>query len=96
MKERNLKQIEDKWYVDFTFKGKRIRQFAGYTKAQARNTLAKLRIEQLDERLGFRKSGQGERVLFEKFADDFLGLAGHGRPRACLSQDYIQQGQRSG
>ena len=74
MKERNLKQINDKWYVDFTFKGKRIRQFAGYTKAQARNTLAKLRIEFLDERLGFKKPGQGEAVPFEKFAEDFIEL----------------------
>lgn len=82
MKERNLKQIDGKWYVDFTSRGKRIRQFAGYTKAQARNTLAKLRIERLDERLGFRKSGQGERVLFEKFADDFL-------------EEYCKQNKRS-
>ena len=82
MKERNLKQIDGKWYVDFTAQGKRIRQFAGYTKEQARNTLAKLRIERLDERLGFRKSGQGERVLFEKFADDFL-------------EEYCKQNKRS-
>ena len=74
MKERNLKQVNGKWYADFTFKGKRIRQFAGYTKEQARNTLAKLRIERLDERLGFKKPGQDERILFDKFADDFIEL----------------------
>ena len=74
MKERNLKQVDGKWYVDFTSRGKRIRQFAGYTKAQARNTLAKLRIEQLDERLGFKKPGQGEAVPFEKFAEDYIEL----------------------
>jgi len=80
--DRNLKFKDGKWHVDFTAQGKRIRQFGGYTKEQARNTLAKLRIERLDERLGFRKSGQGERVLFEKFADDFL-------------EDYCKQNKRS-
>jgi integrase len=74
MKERNLKQIDGRWYVDFTSRGKRIRQFGGYTKGQARNILAKLRIERLDERLGFKKPGQGEAVPFEKFADDFIEL----------------------
>jgi len=80
--DRNLKFKDGKWYVDFTVQGKRIRQFGGYTKEQARNTLAKLRIERLDERLGFRKSGQRERVLFEKFADDFL-------------EEYCKQNKRS-
>jgi integrase len=80
--DRNLKFKDGKWYVDFTAQGKRIRQFGGYTKEQARNTLAKLRIERLDERLGFRKSGQGERVLFEEFADDFL-------------EEYCKQNKRS-
>lgn len=70
--EKNLKFIEGKWYLDFTFNAKRIRRFGGYTKEQARNTLAKLRIEKLDERLGFRKPGKLEDVPFEKFADDFL------------------------
>jgi len=80
--DRNLKFKDGKWHVDFTVQGKRIRQFGGYTKEQARNTLAKLRIERLDERLGFKKPGQGERVLFEKFADDFL-------------EEYCKQNKRS-
>jgi hypothetical protein len=70
--EKNLKFIKGKWYVDFTFKGKRIRHFGGYTKDQARNTLAKLRIEKLDERLGFKRPGSSEDVPFETFAEDFL------------------------
>jgi hypothetical protein len=37
-KEKNLKFLDGKWYVDFTFKGKRIRQISGYTKGQAQNT----------------------------------------------------------
>ena len=73
-KEKNLKFIDGKWYIDFTFNHKRIRQFGGYTKEQARNTLAKMRIEKLDEKLGFRKPGKNEHVSFEKFADEFLEL----------------------
>ena len=80
MKERNLKQIDGKWYLDFTFKGKRIRQFAGYTKDQARNTLAKLRIERLDEQLGFKKPGRRD-LLFEDFAEGFIEKHSPGRPK---------------
>lgn len=35
-KEKNLKFINDKWYIDFTFNKKRIRKFGGYTKEQAK------------------------------------------------------------
>ncbi len=73
-KERNLKQIEGKWYVDFTFHGRRIRQFAGLTKDQARNVLAKLRIDKLDESLGFKRPGSDEPIPFDKFSKDFLEL----------------------
>jgi len=71
--ERNLKQLRGKWYVDFTAQGKRYRHFGGYTKEQARNTLAKLRIAKYDEKLGFSKPERTP-VLFEKFADEFLEL----------------------
>ncbi len=70
-KDRNLNFQDGKWYVDFTAQGKRIRQFGGYTKEQARNTLAKIRIEKLDEKLGFKKPA-AEPVLFATFADVFL------------------------
>jgi integrase len=89
MKERNLKQIDGKWYVDFTYRGKRIRQFAGYTKDQARNTLAKLRIDRLDERLGFKKPGQGEAVPFEKFADDFIELYSKPGKRSWKNDEFL-------
>ncbi len=69
--DRNLKFRDGKWYVDFTYRGKRIREFGGYTKEQARNALAKLRIERLDEKLGFKKR-ELEDVPFEKFADEYL------------------------
>jgi len=72
-KERNLKFEADKWYLDFTFKGKRIRQFGGYTKDQARNTLVKLKSELLDVARGFKKPASAD-VPFEKFADEFLEL----------------------
>lgn len=71
-KDRNLKCIDGKWYIDFTFNKKRIRQFGGYTKEQARNTLAKLRIEKLDEKLGYKKPDDKEEVAFEKFAKEFF------------------------
>ena len=71
-KDRNIISREGKWYLDFTYRGKRIREFGGYTKDQARNTLAKLRIEKLDEKLGFKKPENQAPVLFEKFADEFL------------------------
>lgn len=71
--DRNLRFKDGKWFIDFTYKGKRIRQFGGYTKEQARNTLAKLRIDKLDEKLGFKKL-ELEDVPFDKFADDFLEI----------------------
>ena len=74
MKERNLKQIDGKWYLDFTFRGKRIRQFGGFTKEQARIALAKIRVDRLNERLGFKRPGEGDRIPFDKFADDFIEL----------------------
>ena len=70
-KERNLKLIDGKWYADYTFAGKRHREFAGYTLAQARNTLVKMKAELLDVARGFKKPA-AEDVTFEAFADIFL------------------------
>jgi len=51
MIEKNIKKRKDgKYYVDFTFNKKRIREFGGYTKEQARNTLTKLKIRRLGVR----------------------------------------------
>ena len=72
-KEKNLKFIDGKWYVDFTFNKKRIRQFGGYTKEQARNTLAKMRVEKLDEKLGYRKPAHPD-VGFVEFAREFIEI----------------------
>jgi integrase len=71
-KERNLAIKKGKWYFDFTHRGKRIRGFGGFTKEQAKDALAKKRLELRDLELGFKRPGQGEHVLFDKFADDFL------------------------
>ena len=72
-KERNLKFVDGKWYVDFTFNKKRIRLFGGYTKEQARNTLARMRIEKLDERFGFKKPKQSD-IAFDQFAREFIEI----------------------
>jgi integrase len=69
--DRNLYLRGGMWYVDFCFGGKRIRQVGGFTKEQARNTLAKLRIEMLDEKLGFKKPAS-EDIPFATFADELL------------------------
>lgn len=72
--EKNLKFKDGKWYLDFTFDGKRYREFAGYTKTQAKNTLTKRRTERLNDKLGFTKSLKKPDVPFGKFADEFLEL----------------------
>jgi integrase len=101
-KDRNLKFQEGKWYVDFTAQGKRIRQFGGYTKEQARNTLAKMRIEKLDEKLGFKKPEQST-ALFEDFVDEFIARHSLGRPKTrashrtclnCLLRSDLFKGKR--
>lgn len=87
-KNKNLKFIDGKWYVDFTFDKKRIRKFGGYTKDQARNTLTKLKMEKLNEKMGFRKPGGNERILFENFADDFLKLYSKQNKRSWQSDEF--------
>jgi len=72
-RDRNLKSIGGKWYLDFTFKGRRIRKFGGYTKEQAQVALAKERIDRRDIALGL-KAPEVEDVAFDAFADEFLEL----------------------
>jgi len=86
-RERNLKHIGGKWYWDFTFKGKRFRGFGGFTKDQARNTLAKVRIEKLDTALGFRVP-TAEDVPFKKFADEFIELYAKPNKRSWRRDEY--------
>ena len=72
-KEKNLKLIDGKWYIDFTFNKKRIRQFGGYTKEQARNTLIKMKAEKLDEKRGYKKPAQPD-IGFAEFAREFIEI----------------------
>ncbi len=72
-KEKNLKLIDGKWYIDFTFNKKRIRQFGGYTKEQAKNTLIKMKADKLDEKRGYKKLVQPD-VGFIEFAREFIDI----------------------
>ena len=72
-RERNLKLIGGKWYLDFTFKGRRVRKFGGYTKEQAQVALAKERLDRRDIALGLKQPAL-EDVGFDAFADEFLEL----------------------
>jgi len=73
-KDRNLKLIDGRWYVDVTFDKKRVRMIGGDTKEKARLTLAKLKLEKLNEKLGFKKPEKKPDILFSKFADEFIEL----------------------
>ena len=72
-KERNLRLIEGKWYLDFTFRGQRVRKFGGFTKDQAKVALAKERLDRRDIELGLKKAPD-EDVSFATFADEFLKI----------------------
>jgi integrase len=87
-KEKNLRFINGRWIVDFTKGGKRIRQFAGFSKGQARNTLARMIIDKLDEKLGLKRPGKSEDVPFEKFADDFLALYSKPNKKSWQRDEY--------
>jgi len=73
-KDRNLKFIDGRWYIDVTFDKKRVRMIGGDTKEKARLTLAKLKLEKLDEKLGFKKPEKKPDITFEKFADEFIEI----------------------
>ncbi len=87
-KERNLKCTGGKWYVDFTFRGRRVRQFGGFTKDQARNTLTKMKAERLDVARGFVKPAI-EEVSFAKFADSFLELYSKPGKRSWRNDEFL-------
>ncbi len=72
-KDRNLKLVDGRWYIDFRFKKKRYREFGGYSKGEARDTLVKTKAELLDVARGFKKP-PAEDVDFGTFADEFLEL----------------------
>jgi integrase len=71
--DRNLTKRETGWYLEFQFRKKRIRRYGGPTKEAARNTLSKLRVDLINEDLGFKKQVV-EPIAFATFADEFLKL----------------------
>ncbi len=73
-KDRNLKYIDGKWYLDFTFNKRRIRKFGGYTKEQARNTLTKSRMKELNKKMGFEDPQDKPEISFEQFSKEFMDL----------------------
>lgn len=85
-KDRNLKVVDGKWYVDFRFKKKRHREFGGWTKGQARNTLTKLRAELLDVARGFKRPA-AEDVLFETFGAEVIELYSKPNKRSWTRDD---------
>jgi len=94
-KEKNLKCVGGKWYLDFTLGGKRIRRFGGYSKEQARNNLARMRIEKLDEKFGFKRPGNGAPIPFEKFADEFLELYSKQNKRSWIRDEVSLKNLKS-
>jgi integrase len=88
--EKNLRYKNGSWVCDITRRGKRVRQIVGFTKEQAKNSIAKMRIEQLDEELGFKKPD--EDVLFAEFADDFLALYSKPNKRSWRGDERALRG----
>jgi len=86
-KDRNLKKVDGKWYVDFTFDKKRIRAYGGDTKEKARVTLARLKTDKFDEKMGFKKPEKKPDILFEKFADDFIEIYAKQNKRSWLRDE---------
>ncbi len=86
--ERNLTKKEDGWHIELQCKGKRIRRFGGYTKEQARNVLAKLRLDLINENLGFKRP-EIKPVPFETFADEFLEIYCKQNKRSWRSDENI-------
>ena len=77
-KDKNLKYINGKWYIDFTSNKKRIRKFGGRTKGQAIHTLELLRsnmkTEKILENFGIKKVEKKPDILFEDFSKEFMDL----------------------
>jgi DNA polymerase-3 subunit delta' len=88
-KERNLKFINGKWHIDFTFNHERIRKLGGYTKEQAKKTLHKLRISLFNEKQGFKKPGEDD--SFEKILVDKGYEAGKARVLSLIVCGNLKQ-----
>ncbi len=71
-RERNLKQIGDRWYFDFSLAGKRYIRLGGRTKEEARDAMARLRVELLEGPKG--GAADVEDPLFKDFAKEYIEL----------------------
>ena len=78
MKERNLKQVDGKWYFDFSFRGKRYIRLGGGTKQSAKDAMVRLRAELLDrpESEGF--AIEAEDPWFADFAKEYIEMYAKG------------------
>ena len=71
-RDRNLKLVADRWFFDFTFDGKRYIRVGGRTKEEARDAMARLRVELLEGPAG--GPADVEDPLFKDFAKEYLEL----------------------
>ena len=75
-RERNLKQVGDRWFFDFTLDGKRYLRLGGRTKEEARDAMARARVEILEGPKG--GTVDVEDPLFEDFAKEYIET--HAKP----------------
>ena len=87
-KDRNLKFIDGRWFIDFTHRGRRVRKFGGFTKDQAKVALAKERLDRRDIELGIKKPPV-EDVTFAAFADEFIELYAKPNKRSWRQDEII-------
>ena len=79
-RERNLKQIGDRWFFDFSFDGKRYIRLGGRTKEGARDAMARLRVDLLEGPKG--GVADVEDPYFEDFAREYLETYAKPRKRS--------------
>lgn len=90
-KERNLKFIDGRWFLDFTHRGRRVRKFGGFTKDQAKVALAKERLDRRDVELGLKKP-PAEDVTFSAFAIDFVNLYARPNKKSWRQDELTLEG----
>jgi len=69
-KENNLKCIDGRWCIDFTYRGQRVRRIIGKSKTEAQDAIATIKTDIIREKYGFKK--KEKLITFEAFAKDFF------------------------
>lgn len=77
-----------KWYIDYYFRGQRIRECVGASRKLAKAALEARKGEIAQERFGLRKSKQ--RIRFESFSKDYLAFS------KSYKRSYIRDTQHMG